>query len=106
MRASMNPFLRVALLCLCLTASAQLRSQAPKKEDPIRLPDGRSQTEEILKADHQQNLKDAAELLKLAEDLKAELEKNDRHVLSLGLLKKTEDIEKLSKRIRGRMKRY
>lgn len=78
-----------------------------KKEDaPARMPDGRLQSEEILKADHASNLKDAAELLRMAEDLKAELEKNDRHVLSVGMLKKTEEIEKLSKRIRNRLKRF
>ena len=80
-------------------------SQIRKRGEP-RLPDGRSQNEEILKADHEHNLKDAGELLKLSEELKIELEKNDRHVLSLGMLKKTEEIEKLAKRIRGRLKRF
>jgi hypothetical protein len=37
--------------------------------------------------------------------LKEELEKNDRHVLSLTSLKKTEEIEKLAKRIRSRLRR-
>jgi hypothetical protein len=82
-------------------ATAQQRQEEP----PPRLPDGRSQTEAILKADHQKTLKDAAELLRLAEDLKMELEKNDRHVLSVGTLKKTEEIEKLAKRIRSRLTR-
>ncbi len=107
MRAFMSPVFRVALLATVLSAAAQIPNPAPsKREEHPKLPDGRSQNEEILKADHKQNLKDAEELIKLAEDLKAELEKNDRHVLSLGLVKKTEDIEKLSKRIRSRMKRY
>jgi hypothetical protein len=73
---------------------------------PLRLPSGKMQSEEILKADHEKSLKDAEELMKLAEDLKMELEKNDRYVLSLGAIKKTEDIEKIAKRIRGRMKKY
>lgn len=42
----------------------------------------------------------------MAEDLKIDLEKNDRHVLSVGTLKKLDDIEKMTKRIRGRLKRY
>jgi hypothetical protein len=42
----------------------------------------------------------------LSEELKIELEKNDRHVLSVSAVKKTEEIEKLAKKIRGRMKRY
>jgi hypothetical protein len=98
---------RFSLLFLVLVFTAWMGlSQARKAEEPARLPDGRSQTEEILKADHERNLKDAGELLKLAEELKMELEKNDRHVLSVGMLKKTEEIEKISKRIRGRMKRF
>jgi len=80
-------------------------AQQRQEEQPPRLPDGRSQTEAILKADHEKMLKDAAELLRLAEDLKMELEKNDRHVVSVGMLKKTEEIEKLAKRIRNRLTR-
>lgn len=73
-------------------------------EDKPRLK--QSQVEELLKADHRKSLEDSAQLLKLAEELKVELEKNDRHVLSVAALKKTEEIEKLAKRIRGRMKRF
>jgi hypothetical protein len=73
--------------------------------DP-RLPNGKSQREEILKADHQKSLDDAGKLIALSEELKAELEKNDRHVLAVGTLKKLDEIEKLTKRIRGRLKRY
>src|ERR1035437_2651118 len=50
-------------------------------EEDVLLPNGKSQKEEILKAEHQQNLKDAAELADLAEQLKMELEKNDRYIL-------------------------
>lgn len=71
-----------------------------------RLPDGRSRTEEILKADHAQSLKDLDELKKLTEEVKIEFEKNDRHVLSVGALKKLEEMEKLAKKIRSRMKRF
>jgi hypothetical protein len=71
--------------------------------DPV-MPDGKSQKEEILKAEHQQNLKDAAALADLAEQLKADLEKNDRYILSMSTLKKTDDIEKLVKRIRTRLR--
>src|ERR1035441_10178727 len=73
-------------------------------EEDVLLPNGKSQKEEILKAEHQQNLKDAAELADLAEQLKMELEKNDRYILSMATLKKTDDIEKLAKRIRARLR--
>ena len=74
------------------------------EEEDVILPNGKSQKEEILKAEHQQNLKDAAELADLAEQLKIELEKNDRYILSMATLKKTDDIEKLAKRIRARLR--
>ena len=73
-------------------------------EDDVILPNGKSQKDEILKSEHQQNLKDAAELAELAEQLKIDLEKNDRYVLSMATLKKTDDIEKLAKRIRARLR--
>lgn len=70
----------------------------------VKLPNGKSQRDEILKAEHEQNLKDAAELAELAEQLKIDLEKNDRFVLSMATLKKTDEIEKLAKRIRTRLR--
>jgi hypothetical protein len=74
------------------------------EEDNVTLPNGKSQRDEILKAEHQQNLKDAAELSDLAQQLKLDLEKNDRFVVSMATIKKTDDIEKLAKRIRGRLR--
>ena len=73
-------------------------------EEEVILPNGKSQRDEILKSEHQQNLKDAAELAELADQLKIDLEKNDRYVLSMATLKKTDDIEKLAKRIRTRLR--
>ena len=77
--------------------------QRPPAWDDANAPVGAPQQEEILKADHEKDLKDAAQLIALAEQLKQELEKNDRHVLSIASLKKTEEIEKLAKRIHSRM---
>jgi hypothetical protein len=71
----------------------------------IKLPNGKSQQEEILKAEYQKTLDDAAELVKLAEQLQDDLIKEDRHVLSIATLKKTEDIEKLARKIRTRIKK-
>ena len=74
------------------------------EEEDVVLPNGKLQKDEILKAEHQQNLKDAADLAELAEQLKIDLEKNDRYILSMATLKKTDDIEKLAKRIRARLR--
>jgi len=106
----MRPLLHlatVAVLAFSLTPlvapQVQPRHRTPSGDDEVDLPNGTSQQDEILKADHEKDLKDAAQLIELAEQLKQELEKNDRHVLSISSLKKTEEIEKLAKRIHSRL---
>ena len=64
------------------------------------------QKDEILKADHQKNLEDAGKLAKLSDELRSALEKSDQNVLSIELLKQTEEIEKIARRIRSRMKKF
>jgi hypothetical protein len=94
-------------LALSLVISAQPPPHPHVMEEPpedARLPNGKLQRDEILKAEFQKSLEDARELSKLAEALKIDLEKNDRYVLSIATLKKTEDIEKLAKRIHDRLK--
>jgi hypothetical protein len=71
----------------------------------VRLPNGKSQKDEILKVEHAQNLKDADELVELSTELRDNLSKNDRYVLSLSDLKKIDDLEKLLKKIRTRLRR-
>jgi hypothetical protein len=92
-------------LALGATTPAQVVPQTPGRDEEVRLPSGSLQKDEILKEDFKKTLDDAAKLLQLAEDLKIELEKNERHVLSISSLKKTEEIEKIAKRIRGRLRR-
>jgi hypothetical protein len=70
-----------------------------------RMPNGQLQTDAILKADYEQNVKDARELTALAKSIELDFDKNDENVLSLGLLKKLDDVEKITKRIRGRLRR-
>jgi hypothetical protein len=77
---------------------------APQPQQDVLLPNGKSQRDEILKAEHEQNLKDAAHLVDLAQQLQQDIEKNDRFVLSLNTLKKTDEIEKLVKKIRSRLR--
>jgi hypothetical protein len=100
-------FAAAAGLALALSPLATSQVRPPRNpgatEADAPLPNGKSQQDEILKADHERDLKDAAQLIELAEQLKQELEKNDRHVLSISSLKKTEEIEKLAKRIHSRL---
>lgn len=102
--------LYLPVVCLCIAAQdpPHGRPGSPRLDTPeiLRTPDGRNRTEMILKADHEASLKDLDAMRKLVDDIKIDMEKNDRHVLSVGALKKLDDIEKLSKKIRSRMKRY
>src|SRR3974377_1881939 len=108
----MEPILRRSALSLCLLPLCGLAQTEPEKfpkhsaeVGDIKLPNGKSQRDEILKAEHEQNIKDAAHLADLAEELKVELEKNDRFVLSVSTLKKTDESEKLARKIRSRLRR-
>ena len=47
---------------------------------------------------------DTAKLLQLATDLKASVDKTNQHVLSLDVIKKAEEIEKLAKHIKTNMR--
>jgi hypothetical protein len=91
---------------LALLAAAWRPAQEPKQEGPRRLPDGRSQDEAILKAEYEKSLEDATELVRLAEELKAELEKNEQHVLSVSSIRRAEKIEELARRIKRRLRRF
>lgn len=106
--------LRRSLLVLfgvALPASPQaLPPQGPSFPDDhdkdIKLPNGKSQRDEMLKSEFEKSLSDAGDLLRLAGDLKADLEKAGSFVVPVAAIRKTEDIERLCKRIRGRLKRY
>ncbi|HVW12028.1 MAG TPA: hypothetical protein VHC90_25795 [Bryobacteraceae bacterium] len=74
------------------------------EDTPKRLPDGKLQSDAILKAEYDQNVRDARELTSLAKSIELDLDKNDQNVLSLGMLKKLEDIDKISKRMQTRIR--
>ena len=93
------------LVSLAVVAPAALQDQpyGHLQEDP-KLPNGKSQRDEILKAERDDNIRDAAKLIEMSSALKVDLEKSDKFVLSLDTLKKTDDIEKLVKKIRLRLR--
>lgn len=107
---SQNTLRTASFFLLAFTLSAQ---QTPSDRQPpvtdapeeVRLPNGRLQRQEILKADYQKNIEDARTLSKLTDELKTDLEKSDYNVLSIGILKKIDDIDRLTKRIRDRLRR-
>jgi len=99
------PLAAIGLMFSQIEPRGQNRNTFPDTHHDTKLPNGKSQQEEILKSEYQKTLQDAADLVKLAEELQDDLIKEDRHVLSLASLKKAEDIEKLAKKIRARLKK-
>ena len=94
---------------LAAAARSQVRPRRSEEEEPasdLRLPNGKMQREELIKHEYEQNLKDVDLLIDTAKGLKAEMEKNTHYVLSIGTIKKTEEIEKLARKIRTRMQRF
>jgi hypothetical protein len=100
-------YLGLFLLTVCILLAQNPLDGPPIKNEPdVKLPNGRSQKDEIIRVDYERNLKDAGELARLAEEIKDDLEKGDRYLVSTKTLKKLDDVEKLSKDIRQRLRRY
>jgi hypothetical protein len=95
-------YLGLFLLTVCILLA---QSSSTKEETDVKLPNGKSQKDEIIRVDYERNLRDAGELARLSEEIKDDLEKGDRYLVSLKTLKKLEDVEKLSKDIRQRLRR-
>lgn len=94
------------ILWLSTFAGAQ-QPPAPVQDEPDKpFPGTHKQIEEILKANHERNLKDLEKMARLVEQVQADARKDSHNVISLQSLRNLEQIEKLSKGIRERMKFY
>lgn len=80
------------------------RQTFPPNSSDRKLPNGKSQSDAIAKEDHQKALKDAEDLVAMAEQLRDELKRAGDYVVPVSSVKKTEEIEKLARKIRGRLK--
>jgi hypothetical protein len=93
---------------LALIPSAQVRARRPQnpqqqKDDDSHAP--KIDPKLILEANQKEIKKNVERLYDLASELKAEVEKTDSvQVLSIAMLRKTDEIEKLAKEIRSRAK--
>lgn len=76
----------------------------PNPEEDRKLPNGKSQKDAIAKDEHEKALKDADDLVAMAEQLRDEIKRAGDFVVPVGSVKKTEEIEKLARKIRGRLK--
>lgn len=98
------------LSTLCFAALLFVQDpEFPGKKEPDaadrRLPNGKKQSDAILKADFEKSLEDIRKITELSQTLLADMERDTSNVLSLNSIKKTEEIEKLARRVRGRMRR-
>jgi hypothetical protein len=75
-----------------------------KPDEDTRLPNGKSQKDAMAKQNHEASMKDASDLVKAAKSLEEELKNAGSYVVPVSCVKKTEEIEKLARRIRGRLK--
>jgi hypothetical protein len=105
MKKLIYPFL---FILLSVTAAMPAQRRPDNDDNPV----GREAREKMerdqkkaLNKERQESLKkDMDELYKLASELKASVDKTDENTLSVEVIRKTEQIEKLAKNIRNKMK--
>jgi hypothetical protein len=105
----MNHARRAALLSLLassLTANAQ-RPEPPIIHLPPPMPTGDSHAKskgQIAEENREEALRYAEELVKASEQLRDELKKAGEYIVAVDFIKKTRQIEKLTRRIRALLK--
>jgi hypothetical protein len=72
--------------------------------EPAPFPDRPTISRRMIKASHQELRKEVAELAQMSTALQEEISKSNEDELPLDALKKAEEIEKLAKKIQGRIK--
>jgi hypothetical protein len=104
-----------AVVCLLLAAAPMQQPRAPQPAASAsqRKPQSDTQDEsptapmtpaKLLKYQHEETLKDIEKLSKLVGEIQEDVEKQGENVLSLNTLKKLDDVERLTRKIRGRLK--
>lgn len=107
LRAAITLGLPAGILALLPAAQVSAKRQQPSsqqpKDDEMHPP--KPDPKLILEANQKEIRKNVEKLYELASELKTEVEKTDSvQVLSLAMVRKTEEIEKLAKDIRSRAK--
>ncbi|HXE11846.1 MAG TPA: hypothetical protein VN633_06995 [Bryobacteraceae bacterium] len=68
-----------------------------------RLPNGKSRSNAIAEDEHKHAMEEADQLVKLAQDLQKQLHDAGKYVVPMQAVKDTHEIEKLARKIRGRL---
>ncbi len=82
------------------------RPPFPQEDDPVRQDMEKRRRKALNKERFDELKRDTDKLLALATELKTHVDKADENMLSLDVLKKTEQIEKLAKSVREKMRGY
>ncbi|MGE5487456.1 MAG: hypothetical protein ACM3ZB_06515 [bacterium] len=92
---------------VCFVAALLALPLAPQRfEDRSpRLPSGKTMQNAMLEADHEKNLKDAARIYELSREVEAELKKSGSTVLPTAALRNLEEIERLARNLRKRLRK-
>ena len=90
---------------------AQVRADDPqygrdRNKDPMTEKIEKDQAKAMIKERHKALKRDTDRLLELATELKQYVDKTDENMLSLDVLKKSEEIEKLAHSVKSKMKGY
>jgi len=85
------------------------QSRAPEsadrnKPDDAKLPNGKSRADAIAADEHKKAIEEANELVAAAQKLRDEIKDAGKFVVPVTAVRRTEEIEKLAKRIRGRLR--
>ena len=81
------------------------QTSTPDAPENIRLPNGKVWSDVIARADHDKNLADAQEIVRLTTEIRDEIQTGEAFVLSVKTLKKVDEAEKRLKDLRSRMRR-
>ena len=79
-------------------------SKKKQNTEPDEGPNTPSSAAKLLKWQYDATLKDIDKLVKLSTEIKEDMDKAGENVLPLATLKKLDELEKLTKKIRGRIK--
>ncbi len=97
-RSTLVALLGVASSAVAQRGGADYPGRPSDPQEDVKLPNGKSQRDEILKADRDKNLKDAAELVELTQQLQQDIEKNDVFVFSISHSRRWTTLKSWSKR--------
>lgn len=74
------------------------------KPDDAKLPNGKSRADAIAADEHKKAVEEANELVASAQKLRDDIKNAGKFVVPVAAVRRTEEIEKLAKRIRGRLR--